>query len=144
MSHYYILENRIPVPISSITDPRVLAAFEDVEMRRVAKTVIGRLTVYTSFIVINHNWFGGPPLVFETMICDKIGRWLDFQERYSTYEQAEYGHQEAIAFAETNQPKRAEMYWTLTVITCRHYVDKVRYWFRVKKQALNLWIEGWR
>lgn len=50
----------------------------------------------TVFLGIDHNFSGaGEPLLFETMIFDKDGDEL-YQERYSTWEEAEAGHEKAI------------------------------------------------
>lgn len=65
---------------------------------RVAFDDCGGVSVSTVFTFINHNFFGsGPPLVFETMVFggnDMIDRRC---ERYSTWEEAEQGHQEMLA-----------------------------------------------
>jgi hypothetical protein len=51
--------------------------------------------VSTVWLGINHNLFGGPPLIFETMV---FGGPLDQeQERYATEEQARAGHAEMLA-----------------------------------------------
>ena len=98
---HYILKDKIPVVC-----PDVFAwskQFEDVELRRVAMTEICGHTVFTSFLGIDHR-FGddGPPLLFETMIRKGVGdipwnacEWLDYQKRYSTWKEAEAGHQKA-------------------------------------------------
>jgi len=43
---------------------------------------------------MNHTYGEGEPLLFETMIFG--GEHDDYQERYSTYEEALEGHQRAI------------------------------------------------
>jgi hypothetical protein len=65
---------------------------------RVGRTEINdKCYVSTVFIGLDHNWDGGDPLLFETMI---FGGPLDqYQERYSTWEQAERGHEEAVTEA---------------------------------------------
>ena len=50
--------------------------------------------VSTVFLGLDHNWGDGPPLLFETMIFG--GKHDQYQERYSTYEEAEAGHEEAL------------------------------------------------
>ena len=50
--------------------------------------------VSTVFLGIDHNFFGGEPLLFETMI---FGGPLDeYQWRYSTRQEALKGHDEAV------------------------------------------------
>lgn len=67
--------------------------------RIVAKTKVGEAEVSTVFLAINHSWSDGPPLLFETM-CFGLpeGHPLkDYQDRCSTWEQAEAMHAEAVA-----------------------------------------------
>jgi hypothetical protein len=54
--------------------------------------------VSTVFLPIDHDFSGkGIPIVFETMIKDKNSCfWLNYQERYSTWQEAEEGHARAI------------------------------------------------
>lgn len=64
----------------------------------VAEDEINDCWVSTVWVGLDHkmqNWFGGPPLVFETMVFDKTGN-DNYCKRYSTWEEAEEGHQLAI------------------------------------------------
>jgi hypothetical protein len=56
---------------------------------------INNYRVSTIFMGRGHNFWGGPPLVFETMVFGHNKEILE-QERYSTYEEAEKGHKEMI------------------------------------------------
>lgn len=111
----YILEDRKVVPCPDLYD--WAAWYEKVENRRVGCTKVGRFTVYTTFLGIDHNFFGeGPPVVFETMIDFRydrpheetrfgrrrkvLGDFLPYQERYTTWEAAEEGHADAVAMLE--------------------------------------------
>lgn len=90
----YILEGRTPVP----TDDLMLwgQRFE-LDNRHVAVTIIGPYRISTVFLGIDHQFGGGPPLLFETMVfdaettrsADGFGQW-----RCSTWEQAEQQHQD--------------------------------------------------
>ena len=73
--------------------------FEDIDNRQVKWTQVGTQVVSTVFLGLDHNFSDeGPPLLFETMILDD--RCDDqYQERYSTYEEAEHGHEVAVALA---------------------------------------------
>lgn len=52
--------------------------------------------VSTVFLVLNHAFGEGPPLIFETMVfSDDSGRDLDC-ERYSTEEEARAGHEKWV------------------------------------------------
>lgn len=66
----------------------------------VARTPIGEWEVSTVFLGINHNFFDGAPLLFETMI---FGSDLEYQTRGSTYREALAMHQEGIEFAKKEQ-----------------------------------------
>lgn len=57
---------------------------------------LGEKWISTVFMHINHNYDVGEPLVFETMIKDKTYGWLDYCDRYSTWQEAEEGHKRAV------------------------------------------------
>lgn len=67
------------------------------EDRRVAVTGLwwgGRVS--TVFLGLDHSFWEGPPLIFETMVFGP-GNWSDFdQDRYSTEEQAKAGHKKMV------------------------------------------------
>lgn len=89
----YILEGRTPVLCDDIM--KWGAQFEDIKSRRVAETTIGDARISTVFLGLDHNWGGGPPLLFETMIFG--GEHDGYCERYSTWDEAERGHAAALA-----------------------------------------------
>lgn len=66
------------------------------EHKRVAYTEIGEVEVVsTVWLGIDHNFFGGPPLIFETVV---FGGPFDMtQKRYSTEAQALAGHDQMVA-----------------------------------------------
>lgn len=94
--HRYILKDREPVPADDLMVwARWVNATLGQDACRVAKTTIGDVEVSTVFLTIDHNWLGGAPLLFETMV---FGGTLDQeQERYSTWEAAERGHAAIVA-----------------------------------------------
>lgn len=69
------------------------------ERRRVAHDELadGKVRVSTVFLGLDHQFFGGPPHIFETMIFG--GPHDQYQERYSTWAEAEAGHARALAIA---------------------------------------------
>ena len=97
MSDNYILDGHAPVH-----EPDILkwaSWFEQAgrDGRRVVKkTRIGNVEISTVFLGLDHR-FGrsGPPLLFETMIFG--GEADEDCWRYATWEQAEGGHEEAVA-----------------------------------------------
>jgi hypothetical protein len=73
-------------------------AFEKIENRRIAFDELeGVGFVSTIFLGMDHSFFEGPPLLFETMA--RIGdRWAEeVMRRYSTYDEALAGHNELLA-----------------------------------------------
>lgn len=98
MSKYYKLEGKKAV---EITDPTQWALSFDGKNRRVDKTVIGDVTISTVFLGLDHQWENGPPLIFETMIFG--GEHDQYQDRYSTWEEAETGHKHAVELVQTGK-----------------------------------------
>lgn len=70
--------------------------FELIDNRRVGYDYINECEVSTVWLGIDHNYiYNGPPILFETMVfLDGISN--IYQERYSTWQEAEEGHQRAI------------------------------------------------
>ena len=70
--------------------------FSDNDSKRIVKQdTIGDVLVSTVFLGLDHNFEGGIPLLYETMIFQK-GKSRDYQDRYSTKEEALEGHERAI------------------------------------------------
>lgn len=93
MSQFYILENKIPKPITDVLEWAKM--LKDIEKRTVKKDKIGTVNISTVFLGIDHNWsFHGQPILFETMIFG--GSHDNYQERYATWDEAEEGHKRAI------------------------------------------------
>ena len=62
---------------------------------RVASSYVGDVHVSTVFLGLDHGFGSGPPIVFETMIFH--GSHDGYQDRCSTWEEAEKMHQKAVA-----------------------------------------------
>lgn len=93
MSDHYILDGHKPVPVDLMTWAKWLQK----EDRRVANTVVGDVNVSTVFLGLDHSRGQGPPLIFETMIFG--GEHDQFQERCSTWDEAEAMHARACELA---------------------------------------------
>ena len=53
--------------------------------------------ISTVFLGIDHNFGGGTPLLFETMVFPRKGEWNDVDsERYETIFNAELGHEDMV------------------------------------------------
>lgn len=70
---------------------------KDGPSRIVKRTILGRVWVSTVFLGLDHRFGEGPPLLFETMIFGlPEGHALyQFQDRCSTWEEAEQMHEAA-------------------------------------------------
>ena len=92
MMELYILEEKEPVLIKD----RLLWArfFENTESRIVAYTTIEDIRISTVFLGTDHRFGDGPPLLFETLVFD--GELDGEMDRYSTWEEAEKGHDEMV------------------------------------------------
>lgn len=88
---YYILENKVPVKIYDIEEWAVKST---VESRRVDETFISDVRISTVFLGLDHSFGEGEPLLFETMIFG--GEHDDYQDRYSTWDEAVAGHERAV------------------------------------------------
>lgn len=97
MNDKYILDGHTPIPVASLEE--WARAFETMD-RHVAKTQIGEVGVSTVFLGIDHNFGDGPPLLFETMIFG--GEHDEWQERCSTWREAEEQHERACALVRGN------------------------------------------
>jgi len=92
MPSKYILEGKIAKPT---TDLIQWAKWFEKANRYVRKTDLSDgVSISTVFIGIDYSIFGDKPLLFETMIFG--GQHDLFCKRYSTWEEAENGHEEAI------------------------------------------------
>lgn len=93
----YILDaDGNPVPVEDADEWSLWYGTAD---RVVAQTQIGKFGVSTVFLGIDHNFYGGPPLVFETAVFHDLGDDVDFgfadiKRRYSTRAEALAGHQQ--------------------------------------------------
>lgn len=99
MNGKYILDGHKAVPVDDI---ETWGRWFETADRQVAKDMVGSLRVSTVFLGLDHNFLGGRPLPFETMVFDDKGERpfagvLDIQERYATWDEAVAGHAEVLA-----------------------------------------------
>jgi hypothetical protein len=68
--------------------------------KRVAETFCGFVRVSTVFLGIDHNFLGiGDPILFETMLFPLSENIMEYQDRYSTWDEAVVGHRKATFWA---------------------------------------------
>ena len=90
MTGQYILDGHKPVVCEDLL--KWAKWFKKAD-RRVARTQIGDVEISTVFLGLNHG-FGKTLILFETMIFG--GEFGQDTWRYSTWEQAEKGHEEVV------------------------------------------------
>ena len=93
MSRWYILDNNN----KPVAKPVLEASqwLEDNDNRRIVKRdEIGDILVSTVFLGLDHAWDSDIPVLWETMIFG--GEHDQYQERYTSYEDALEGHKKAI------------------------------------------------
>ena len=87
MSDKYILKGHTPIVCDDLdTWAKWLKAAD----RTVAKTLVGKVKISTVFIGLDHNFDGGVPLVFETVVFG--GVYDQAEDHYATWEEATRGH----------------------------------------------------
>jgi hypothetical protein len=86
----YILEGKQPKQIENLFE---WARWFEKANRVVEKTEIGDVKISTVFLGLDHQYGEGQPLLFETMIFG--GKHDQYQERYSTWDDAVNGHRVA-------------------------------------------------
>lgn len=99
---YWILRGHDPVAVDHeewsawmMSQPPTIAGFN--RLKRVGRrTKIGEAEVSTVFLSVDHNWGGGPPILFETMIFGNAA-FDGFQDRYHTWDEAAAGHKRVVA-----------------------------------------------
>jgi hypothetical protein len=90
---FYILIDHLPVAVDLMT----WATWLDTAEHQVGVARVGNAEISTVFLGLDHNFRGGEPILFETMI---FGGPLDGEAwRYATYQEAERGHAEAVTQA---------------------------------------------
>ena len=96
MAEYYRLEGKVAVPVDDVLE--WAKAFEGADRRVALDKLSDNVKVSTVFLGSNHNFANiDPPLIFETMIFG--GEHDQWQDRCSTWEQAEEMHKRAVALA---------------------------------------------
>lgn len=91
MGYKYILEGHTPVLCEDLL--KWSAWFEDAD-RHVNKTEIGEVRISTVFLGLDHSFGEEGIILFETLIFG--GEFDQRMWRYSTWEEAEIGHREAV------------------------------------------------
>ena len=83
------------------TDLLVWAKWFDTADRIVKKTMVGNVRVSTVFLGLDHNFSGGTPILWETMVFG--GSMDEHMDRYATRQAALDGHAEVVALVEKGE-----------------------------------------
>ena len=86
---YYILGNQVVVPASGAVE---FGKWVETADRIVSKTQVADIEVSTVFLGIDHQFYNGPPLLFETMVfggdldqtCRRCSTWDEAVEQHET------------------------------------------------------------
>lgn len=91
---YYILKGKKVVKATA----QEWGKYFEKANRIVGRTILENgLFVSTVFLGLDHNWMGGKPLIFETMVFPTENNLLEISmKRYSTWKEAEKGHKEMV------------------------------------------------
>jgi hypothetical protein len=93
MSWYILDENNKPVKATSVIEAAEWIE-NNPERKAVKQEHIGDIFISTVFLGLNHAWKSDIPVLWETMIFR--GDHDQYQERYTSYEDALKGHQIAL------------------------------------------------
>ncbi len=100
MIRNYKLVGHDPVPVNDVLEWAFW--FENAkEECKVAFDTVGDADISTVFLGLDHNYFGGVPILFETMIFG--GEYDQYQERYHTWDEAEAGHKRNVEMVRTHR-----------------------------------------
>lgn len=95
---YLLDENKNPYPVSLEESFKM---YNDMDMKIVKQDKLDNdVFVSTVFLGLDHGWYGDKekpdykPVLFETMIFN--GEYDGYQDRYTSYNDALKGHQEAL------------------------------------------------
>ena len=97
--NYILDENGEPQGLD-FNDPRNLEWFRlrdepGPRNRRVGLTKVGGYEVSTVFLMLDHQFGDGPPVLWETMVFGE-GPWDQWQDRYTSKADAEAGHKRIV------------------------------------------------
>lgn len=96
-NYYYEWDGEKAVPVRRpppIDDPEYFEKHNRVGHDEF-KTPFGDVRVSTVFLVIDHSFGEGPPVLWETMVFG--GLWDEYQWRYTSRQAAEEGHSRIVA-----------------------------------------------
>lgn len=104
MGYYILDENKIAHRASIKTFLQQRKEMLEHGTKHVCKEYVNDKLISTVWLGLDHNHVDGPPLLFETMIFNKVGGYRDiYCNRYSTWEEAEEGHKKAVEWVKNER-----------------------------------------
>lgn len=95
-------DGRTPRKAASIQEVNeIFDLAKGAKLRTVGKDEVNGVKISTMFLSNDHSRDGGTPILFETMIFG--GRFDQYCRRYSTWDEAELGHDIALMFVEMDE-----------------------------------------
>ncbi len=101
MTKYYLNEDHTYRPCDLLEWATQFESMHDNDTKHVAKDIIGNKCISTVWLGVDHNFSifddNKKPLVFETMIFENDGSYMDiYMDRYTTWDEAIAGHAKAV------------------------------------------------
>lgn len=95
---YKLDENKNAIPCSVEEWSLQLRKMKKNNTKHVAQEMIGDILISTVWLGIDHQWINDAPhpLIFETMVFERNDFHEIYCDRYSTWQEAEEGHQKAV------------------------------------------------
>lgn len=88
--------------------------FEDRGYQQIVATRKRGILVSTVWLGLNHSFGYGPPMIFETMIFGREAEKYEYQDRYTTLDEALLGHEYACKVAFGWRSRLREALWRFT------------------------------
>lgn len=96
MSHYFLNEDHTYEKCEFMKWANQFEELSRANKRHVGDDMIGDYHVSTVWLGLDHNYYSGPPLLFETMIFHGDHSSDIYMDRYTTWDEAVKGHKRAI------------------------------------------------
>ncbi len=94
--HYFLNEDHSATQCDFMVWAKQFEEMSKADTRHVAEDMINGYHISTVWLGLDHNYYGGPPLIFETMVFHGDSSGDIYMDRYTTWDQAVDGHKKAI------------------------------------------------
>lgn len=94
--HYFLNEDHTVRPCHFMEWAEQFEELSRSDKRRVCEDWINAYHISTVWLGLDHNYYGGSPLLFETMVFHGDHSGDIYMDRYSTWDEAVEGHKKAV------------------------------------------------